>query len=60
MALSATGYQDPLGRFRRVFLNLRNYATQLMDRSTLAHVAEGLPVTRPEVIAPGTTTGNGI
>jgi len=60
MALSASGYQEPLCRFRRIFLNLRNYATELLDRSTLSDVAKGLPVAEPEVLAPGFTAGDRI
>ena len=62
--VSISGYercsQESLCRFRRVFLNLRNYATELMDQSTLADVARGLPVAKPEVFVPGFTAGDGI
>lgn len=62
--VSVAGYercsQEPLCRFRRVFLNARNYVANLMDHSTLADLAKGLPVTEPEVFAPGFTEGGGI
>ncbi len=52
--------QEPLCRFRRVFLNVRNYVAGLLDHATLADVAKGLPVARPEVFTPGFTGGEGI
>jgi Rrf2 family protein len=62
--VSISGYkrcsQEPLCRFRRVFLNARNYVTSLMDHSTLADVAKGMPVTKPEVFALEFTAGEGI
>jgi Rrf2 family protein len=62
--VSVAGYercsQEPLCRFRRVFLNARNYVAELMDRSTLADVAKGKPVTHPEVFSPEFTEGAGI
>lgn len=62
--VSTSGYkrcsQEPLCRFRRVFLNIRNYVTTLLDDATLADVAKGLPVARPEVFAPEFTGGEGI
>jgi Rrf2 family protein len=62
--VSISGYkrcsQEPVCRFRRVFLNARNYVTDLLDHATLADVAKGLPVSRPEVFAPGFTSGDGI
>ena len=62
--VSVTGYkrcsQEPLCRFRRVFLEVRNYVTNLMDRSTLADVAKGKPVSRPEVFAAQFMGGEGI
>jgi len=55
--VSVTGYercsQEPVCRFRRVFLEARNYAAGLMDKATLAQVAKGQPVTGKEVFAPG-------
>jgi Rrf2 family protein len=62
--VSVTAYkrcsQEPLCRFRRVFLNVRNYIAGILDHATLADVAKGLPVTRPEVLTPGFTGGEGI
>lgn len=51
--------QEPVCRFRRVFLNVRNYVASLMDRSTLAEVAKGAPVSQEEVSA-GFMGGEGI
>jgi Rrf2 family protein len=51
--VSVTGYkrcsQEPVCRFRRVFLDTRNYIAGIMDRATLAEVAKGKPVTKPEI-----------
>jgi Rrf2 family protein len=51
--VSVTGYQpcsqESFCRFRRVFLNARNYVAGIMDRSTLADVAKGDPVSSQEV-----------
>jgi Rrf2 family protein len=62
--VSSTAYtrcsQEPVCRFRRVFLNVRNYVAGLLDHATLADVAKGLPVSRPEVFNPGFTAGEGI
>jgi Rrf2 family protein len=62
--VSVSGYkrcsQEAVCRFRRVFLDARNYVTELMDSSTLADVAKGLPVTGREVFAPGFVGGEGI
>ena len=61
--VSVTGYQrcsqESVCRFRRVFLDARNYVAGLMDRATLADVIKGLPVTRQELSA-GFTGGEGI
>lgn len=61
--VSVTGYercsQEPVCKFRRIFLDARNYVAGAMDRATLAEVARGLPVTRREVSA-GFTGGEGI
>lgn len=61
--VSLTGYkrcsQESVCRFRRVFFDARNYVANLMDRSTLADVAKGMPVTRQEVSA-GFVGGEGI
>jgi Rrf2 family protein len=51
--VSVAGYkrcsQEPVCRFRRVFLDVRNYVASVMDRSTLADVAKSLPVSKYEV-----------
>jgi Rrf2 family protein len=61
--VSLSGYkrcsQEPVCRFRRVFLDIRNYVTAVMDRSTLAEVAKGAPVSKREVLA-GFMGGEGI
>jgi len=61
--VSVTGYarcsQEPVCRFRRVFFDARNYVASLMDKSTLADVAKGLPLTKSEVYA-GFIGGEGI
>lgn len=61
--VSVTGYQrcsqEPMCRFRRVFLDVRNYAASIMDRSTLAGVAKILPVSKQEV-ADSFSGGDGI
>jgi Rrf2 family protein len=53
--VSVTGYkrcsQEPVCRFRRVFLEARNYVAGLMDRSSLVDVAKGRPVSKQEVEA---------
>jgi Rrf2 family protein len=61
--VSVKGYkrcsQEPVCRFRRVFLDTRNYIAGVMDRATLAEVAQVMPVSRQEVSA-GFTGGEGI
>jgi len=61
--VSLSGYkrcsQEPVCRFRRVFLDIRNYVTSVMDRATLADVAKGAPVSKREVWS-GFTGGEGI
>ena len=52
--------QEPVCRFRRVMLDARNYTSQLMDRSTLASVFAGQPVTDEEVFADEFIGGDGI
>ena len=51
--VSVAGYQrcsqESVCRFRRVFLDVRNYVAGIMDRSTLADVAKISPVSRREV-----------
>ncbi|MEI7732849.1 MAG: Rrf2 family transcriptional regulator [Verrucomicrobiota bacterium] len=62
--VSVYGYkrctQESVCRFRRLFLDARNYVAQLMDRATLAEVAKGAPVTTKEVLAPSFLAGEGI
>ena len=61
--VSVTGYQrcsqEPVCRFRRVLLDARNYVAALMDQSTLAEVARGLPVSKLELTT-GFMWGEGI
>ena len=53
--VSVTGYkrcsQEPVCRFRRIFLDARNYIAAAMDRATLAEVARGMPVSKQEIAA---------
>jgi Rrf2 family protein len=62
--VSVSGYrrcnQESVCRFRRVFLDARNYVAELMDEATLAEVAQGAPVTGKEVFAPNLIGGEGI
>jgi Rrf2 family protein len=62
--VSVHGYrrctQEPVCRFRRVFLEARNYLANLMDRATLADVAKGAPVSTSEVISTEFSGGAGI
>ncbi|MGA2028757.1 MAG: Rrf2 family transcriptional regulator [Verrucomicrobiota bacterium] len=61
--VSVTGYkrcsQEPVCRFRRVFLDSRNYVAGVMDRATLAEIAKGVPVSRREIVG-GFIGGEGI
>jgi Rrf2 family protein len=61
--VSVTGYehcsQEPVCKFRRVFLDARNYVAGVMDKATLAEVAKHSPVTKREVSA-GFMGGEGI
>ena len=41
--------QEPLCRFRRVFLEIRNKTAELMDNTTLAELTTGIPVSEDEV-----------
>jgi Rrf2 family protein len=62
--VSVSGYercsQESVCRFRRVFLDARNYVTELMDKATLETVARGKPVTGKEVFAADLVAGAGI
>src|SRR3984957_19793680 len=61
--VSVTGYercsQEPVCKFRRVFLDARNYVAGVMDKATLAEVAKHSPVTKREV-STGFIGGEGI
>lgn len=61
--VSVAGYQrcsqEPVCKFRRIFLNARNYVANLMDRATLAEVSKNAPVSRHEVSS-GFIGGEGI
>lgn len=52
--------QEPVCRFRRLFLDIRNYAAKLMDKATLQVIFQGLPVTREEVFELKLIGGAGI
>jgi Rrf2 family protein len=52
--------QEPVCRFRRVFLQIRNNTAQLMDRATLADVFKGKPVRISEVFDEAFIGGAGI
>ncbi len=52
--------QEGTCRFRRTFLNIRNHTAALMDRTTLAALAEGAPLTREEVFGEAYSDGAGI
>jgi Rrf2 family protein len=51
--------QEPVCKFRRVFLDARNFVANLMDKATLAEVAKGAPVSKREV-STGFIGGEGI
>ena len=61
--VSVDGYrrcsQEPVCRFRRVFLDARNYVAGIMEKATLADVAKGAPVSKREV-STGFIGGEGI
>ena len=52
--------QEPVCRFRRVLLDIRNMTARLMQAATLAKVFAGAPVTRQEIFAPKLVGGAGI
>ena len=62
--VSVTGYQrcsqESVCRFRRVFLDARNYVTSVMDRATLAEIHTREPVRRKEVFSVEFAAGEGI
>ncbi len=61
--VSVTGYercsQEPVCKFRRVFLDVRNYVASAMDKAVLSEVAKSAPVSKREVSA-GFIGGEGI
>jgi len=52
--------QEPVCRFRRVLLDIRNYTARRMDAATLAAVCAGAVVTREEVFSSEFGGGEGI
>jgi Rrf2 family protein len=52
--------QEPVCRFRRLFLDVRNYAAQLMDNATLDSIFRGIPATNEEVFDLKLINGAGI
>jgi len=62
--VSATGYkccsQEQVCRFRRLFLDIRNYIARSMDEATLEAVFKAAPVTREEVFKETLIYGAGI
>jgi Rrf2 family protein len=52
--------QEAVCRFRRLFLDVRNFTAKLMDRATLASIYRGLPVMEKEVFNMELTGGAGI
>jgi Rrf2 family protein len=61
--VSVKGYercsQEPVCKFRRVFLDVRNYVASAMDKALLSEVAKGAPVSKRE-ISKGFIGGEGI
>lgn len=52
--------QKSVCRFRRLFLDVRNYAAKRMDHTSLADVFQGLPVMDEEVVEMELVSGAGI
>lgn len=52
--------QEPVCRFRRLFLDVRNHAARLMDSATLDSIYQGKPVRQEEVFNMELTGGAGI
>lgn len=52
--------QEPVCRFRRVLLEIRNFSVRRMDSATLASVYSGSPVSPREVFSEEFTCGAGI
>jgi Rrf2 family protein len=61
--VSVTGYercsQEPVCKFRRVFLDVRNYVAGAMDKALLSDIAKHAPVSKREISA-GFIGGEGI
>jgi DNA-binding IscR family transcriptional regulator len=61
--VSVTAYerctQEPVCRFRRIFLKIRNDAAEIMDHTSLAAAAKNLPVSAAE-LASEFSDGGGI
>lgn len=62
--VSATCYRrcsrEPVCRFRRVMLDVRNHVARLMDSATLESTFQGQPVADEEVFSPVFADGAGI
>jgi len=62
--VSTTHYEpcqlEPVCRFRRVLLEIRNYVVSKMDNATLEYVFSGTAVRYEEVFSPGFVAGDGI
>lgn len=52
--------QEPICRFRRLFLDVRNYAAKIMDNTSLATAFLGKPVSKDEVLVCELVDGAGI
>jgi Rrf2 family protein len=52
--------QEPICRFRRLLLEIRNYTARAMDGATLAGAMAGLPVSHAEVFSEPLLEGAGI
>lgn len=52
--------QEPVCRFRRLFLEIRNEVAQRMDQTSLADLHAGRPVSEPEVFDDKYIHGDGI
>ncbi|MGL4464319.1 MAG: RrF2 family transcriptional regulator [Planctomycetia bacterium] len=62
--VSVHGYeqcsQEPVCRFRRVLLEVRNFSARLLERASLAQLLTGQPVSRAEVFDEQLVGGAGI
>jgi Rrf2 family protein len=52
--------QEPVCRFRRILLEIRNRTARLMDATTLADLAAGEPLVGPKPLDQGFLAGDGI